>query len=815
MRTKKVRLISMILALAMLLAIAPVSAFADSEPGGSAEINVPLTEDGLLDTTADGVEPDGTNKYKGDGWTYDATASTPVLTILGTRTANFGENVLKCKVTNYGTLAGGTFSKSIRNEAGGLITGGNFNGYVFNLGTIQNGVFRSNDLDNGSVIEGGTFYGLRSNKVTGTVKGGIFKNPLVDTSGQEWDKQYKVSALDCRINNELDDAAYVVLNGTSVTQHLKVEFNAGGGFNGWESDDITIADADSTLEFDMPAKDVTLTALHGSSKLTFTDGIPDGIGSKSDKWTYRDGKLTFYAGYEADLGETEVNCPVDNEGTIVSGVFTQSVTNKNEAKISGGTFVNTVTNKGTIEGGVFAKVPSVDTYYVLNAANCVINNAIKNKAYVVAKNANKLPQITVESNAGQKFKNWESAEMEIPTENLTVNPLVFTAPQTVANNELNLTAVKVKTDIVVGPNGKPVDGSEEYPGSKFDGWEYANNTLTVYNGYTADLDGHTVDWKVNNYGVVKNGTFIGAFANKTDGNNYEGTVESGVFTREADFGTQKPSITWVTLKNATLNEGISDMALVVGKQAVTVAADDADGFTGWSVSGNTDFELTEEQKKSPVLSNLEIDGNEGGTIVLTAMHNTSKYRIKVLDGKANVTSALPGETVTLSMDDSEIPEGMSFDHWVISPEVEPDEGYKLTDRTMKFTMPAQELTIYASLRTDSDDSTDAMTVVAGVAIGAGAAVLTYHIGTELYAEQVLGKGVAVPKTREEVALKAWELAGKPAVELNGEPLSEAAQAEKWAVESGLMQNVDGSFNGAKKMNKLKALRVLDAAKKLA
>ena len=109
---------------------------------------------------------------------------------------------------------------------------------------------------------------------------------------------------------------------------------------------------------------------------------------------------------------------------------------------------------------------------------------------------------------------------------------------------------------------------------------------------------------------------------------------------------------------------------------------------------------------------------------------------------------------------------------------------------------------------------DAATVVTGVVLGTGTAILAYHIGTEVYAEQVLGKGVAIPRTREEVALKAWELAGKPAVELNGEPLSEAAQAEKWAVESGLMQNVDGSFNGSKKMSKLKALRTLDAAKKL-
>ena len=813
MRTRKMRLMSFVLALAMMLAIAPASAFADSESSGTAEINVPLTENGLLDTTADGVEQDGTNKYKGDGWTYDATKTTPELTIMENRVADFSNSdiALKCKVINKGTIKGGTFASSVQNkDPDGVIENGNFKGYVSNWGTIKGGYFAS--VENATNITGGVFYGT-ANIITGNVTGGVFKTP-VKKSGSELSNQYKIEALDCKINDMLEDAAYVMVNG--ATTKVKIEFNAGGGFNGWESEDITIpADVDSTLEFDMPAKNVTLTALHGSSELTFTDGIPDGIGSKSDKWTYRDGKLTFYAGYEVDLGETEVNCPVDNEGTIVSGVFTQTVTNKSGAKISGGTFVNTVTNKGTIEGGVFAKVPAVDTYYVLNAANCVINNAIKNKAYVVAKNANKLPQITVESNAGQKFKNWKSAEMEIPAEKLTVNPLVFTAPQAVANNELNITAVKVKTDIVVGPNGKPVDGNEEYSGSKFDGWEYANNTLTVYSGYTADLDGHTVDWKVNNYGVVKNGTFIGAFANKTDSNNCEGTVESGVFTREADFGTQKPSITWVTLKNATLNEGISDMALVVGKQTVTVAADDADGFTGWSVSGNTDFELTEEQKKSPVLSNLEIDGSDGGTIVLTAMRDTSKYRIKMLDGKANVTSALPGETVTLSIDDSEIPEGMSFDHWVISPDVELEGGFKATDRTTSFTMPAQELTIYASLRTDSDDGTDAMTIVAGVAIGAGAAVLTYHIGTELYAKQVLGDGVAVPKTREEVALKAWELAGKPAVAIDGEPLSETAQAEKWAVESGLMQSdANGEFNGAKKMNKLKALRTLDAAKKL-
>ena len=161
--------------------------------------------------------------------------------------------------------------------------------------------------------------------------------------------------------------------------------------------------------------------------------------------------------------------------------------------------------------------------------------------------------------------------------------------------------------------------------------------------------------------------------------------------------------------------------------------------------------------------------------------------------------------------------------WNVTPETLTDTNGKLvkdiTADTFTFVMPETDegVTIAAQTKAAApaeDDSMDAAAVVTGVVLGTGTAILAYHIGTEVYAEQVLGKGVAVPKTREDVALKAWELAGKPAVELNGEPLSEAAQAEKWAVESGLMQNVDGSFNGSKKMSKLKALRTLDAAKKL-
>lgn len=115
-----------------------------------------------------------------------------------------------------------------------------------------------------------------------------------------------------------------------------------------------------------------------------------------------------------------------------------------------------------------------------------------------------------------------------------------------------------------------------------------------------------------------------------------------------------------------------------------------------------------------------------------------------------------------------------------------------------------------------DDSVDAGAVAATVILGAGTAALAYHIGTELYAEQVLGKGVVVPTLRGDVARKAWELAGKPAVTVAGnEAPDEDAQAQQWVVDQGLMKDrKDGKFHPEQWMSKLKALRTLDAAKKL-
>ena len=545
-----------------------------------------------------------------------------------------------------------------------------------------------------------------------------------------------------------------------------------------------------------------------------------------------------------------VRATVSSVGMIDGGVYGAGVTATKGGIIRSGLFLKSVSaqNGGSIVGGIFANDPgaSVANKHTLTAAYCELyseasyQNAVeggyitltaqKPKAYVVGSQT-----VTLKCDS-PTFDYWKVNDEVVKESNgiytlKTATDGSHTLTFTVSDN-VNVVPVVVPVEFHIGANGLPEYNGETYMGNlDLDGWQLTPNTgsaypytLTVKQGATVDFEGHTSNWGFANYGTVKNGILPGNIVNRQNTDGTYGRVENIAFKMNVNFGDQDPDITWVTLKNATACDVFPDIVGVIGKQTITIKPSiSADLFKGWVVGGDISDELAEQvekQKNNDTLV-LELDGEQKDRIAVAAKTEGETFRVNMLDGKATVgndtvTAVVPGQTVTLSIDDSEIPAGMSFDHWVVNPaDVELEGGFDAASRTTSFTMPAEELTIYASLRTDSgDDGTDAMTVVAGVAVGAGVAALTYHIGTELYAEQVLGKGVAIPRTREEVALKAWELAGKPAVELNGEPLSEAAQAEKWAVESGLMQNVDGSFNGSKKMSKLKALRTLDAAKKL-
>ena len=309
---------------------------------------------------------------------------------------------------------------------------------------------------------------------------------------------------------------------------------------------------------------------------------------------------------------------------------------------------------------------------------------------------------------------------------------------------------------------------------------------------------------------------------------YEGNDRT-LFDNVAAIDKTKTDIKYhcnVTFKMNGHGTAPADQTVWSGDKLAKVADPTAAGytFTGWY----TDEALTQKfDVENDVISDDTID-----TTLYAGWKPIPDHELTVKGGTftfddndaADKGSVYEGAVVTVTLDENDPlwkDGGLSFDHWDIQSKATllDENGEEIVNpgKTFTFVMPEEGVTVEAVPKTApaEDDRWDAATVVTGVVLGTGTAILAYHIGTEVYAEQVLGKDVAVPKTREDVALKAWELAGKPAVELNGEPLSEAAQAEKWVVESGLMQNdAEGSFNGAKKMNKLKALRVLDAAKKL-
>ena len=464
---------------------------------------------------------------------------------------------------------------------------------------------------------------------------------------------------------------------------------------------------------------------------------------------------------------------------------------------------------------------------------------------------------------GYKFNGWYGADGTKLTTVAEAGKTYYAAYKTLHtvtfDDGVNNSTVKVADgETVAKPETDP-----KKDGNKFDGW-YADKNCTAGNEFKfADNE---------NANTITTNTTV--YAKWTP---YKTTVEPKV-EANADPASKTVEITVnvnadpaeLVDATATLNftdaNGNDDSANVteVKVNGITVNKD-ADG--SYTAKLNTLMQKASENGAEAVMladvnEDAVVPSTVKGTARLTVTYKTpGKHRVGIVLNAANgdvicketATVEIAPEPGTLNLtgctakledgtsveNGAKVPVGaevtVTFEQdadsdlvlngWNVTPETLTDTNGKLvkdiTADTFTFVMPETDegVTIAAVTKAKAaapaeDDSLDAATVVTGVVLGTGTAILAYHIGTEVYAEQVLGKGVAIPRTREEVALKAWELAGKPAVELNGEPLSEAAQAEKWAVESGLMQNVDGSFNGSKKMSKLKALRTLDAAKKL-
>ena len=191
------------------------------------------------------------------------------------------------------------------------------------------------------------------------------------------------------------------------------------------------------------------------------------------------------------------------------------------------------------------------------------------------------------------------------------------------------------------------------------------------------------------------------------------------------------------------------------------------------------------------------------------------YTVTVKGGKINNKTEVKvekGIKLTVDVDESEVPEGMTFDVWSIRfPEgvkdtLTGDPSVMLHDPHMSFTMPGADITIEAQYRSSElpgeDDGPSTLGTMATVAVGGAAAgILVWQgvsLGVDSYLQLNLPKGVAVPANRRELVVLLWETAGKPEAALpslySDVPAEEIElqKATRWAIDNGLVKPADDS-----------------------
>ena len=340
----KKRLLSLLLAVAMMVAILPTAAFADDETGTASNKTLSITADGKPDVT--GIVPktdNGKTVYTGDGWSYEVHPNQDYLFIDDGSSFNLtNEPAVKCyRVENHGEIQGGVFD--LCNWEDRLT--GIHPGYIENFGTISGGIFLSDVR--AITNSGGKTY-------TPNITGGIFaNNPQTENFWPE-KNVYTLAVTDGLKITKLQ------YNNQSVNVSLDKIFVLADTVT--ESKPLTLTLSDGTSE---TLTSATSKTLHKTLFIE-TNGKPniDGMvhtsfsGSTyhSDTWGYdTSDSLELFSNFSGSVGPNPVKCDVKNAGTITGGVFKETVSSysSQSGTIQGGIFLGTVAANQKIEGGVF------------------------------------------------------------------------------------------------------------------------------------------------------------------------------------------------------------------------------------------------------------------------------------------------------------------------------------------------------------------------------------------------------------------------------------------------------------------------------
>lgn len=155
-----------------------------------------------------------------------------------------------------------------------------------------------------------------------------------------------------------------------------------------------------------------------------------------------------------------------------------------------------------------------------------------------------------------------------------------------------------------------------------------------------------------------------------------------------------------------------------------------------------------------------------------------------------------GAEVTVTLDQTKVPEGMVFDLWSTGKfELPLDQDYKA--ESIAFTMNG-DVDVAAQYRSaDIEDGSDVVgPIIVGTAVVAGGALVGYTLGTDLVG-QMWGLPY-FPSNRSALAMMLWEDAGKPMPESEilypdvgqEEQDMDLQHAARWAMEHDLMPDLN-------------------------
>ena len=765
------------------------------------------------------------------------------------------ETQLRVKIT------GGTFEGEVINNDLGVISGGTFHEKVSNYnGMITGGTFKSSVTSKGhGRIFGGVFNGNATlTNVTGlhsiTVASGA-KIKEVNGMSADWDP-YVVVTENATTNEVIitADTEIFSLNGKSIGD--------GNCNSSYGVDKKTVI---FTMPDD---KDVVLNGAITCTELVMEKGWPKAsnegtISCEGTDWSYDHitKTLTLTSG-EYDFSSTEpVQCAIKSSATITGGIFDGTVTNNAGGTISGGTFQDTcsVTNEGTIKNGTFKNACSVTNNKTIENGtfknmcsvenNGTINNGtftykVENNGIITGGvfngNANLTGvtggyNITVASGAKITEVNGVSADWApyVVTSNATTKEVTIIASTeifslngqpigtgncnssygvdkttvtfTMPDDDVVLNKAITSTDLVM-ENGWPKDSDGGKTPCKGDGWEYIPNDPTngdmllltgsnqtgglfdfstigdgsavecnVFVGKPTAITGGEFNGKVFNNSGILGGTFHGEVDNmgpgRIENGTFHGAVENNGIIENGTFNDEVKN-------NGTINGGVFN-------GAVTGSGTVSESITG---SGTLNGEPITKTEPTPE--------PEPTTYTVTVIGGT-------IDGKTSV-SAKENDTLTVVLDQNDIPDGMTFDLWSISSnKLSGDINVDYRAEAMTFQMPPEDVTIRAQYRSAEiieDAAPSPLATAATIAVGGAAAGIVVwqgvSLGVDLYLANALPQGVPVPTDRRALALLLWETAGKPEVALPtlyGDIPTEEIELQKatrWAVQNGLMDAAD-------------------------